>query len=228
MVKIELDKASKREIEATLKRFSELTGKSIEQGIREISKSSARRLASTVQPYGLSEAKGAKFMRSISSQIDRAWYGTNVGAFPATNDMAKAHANARNSRGVVPKREFRREAKNKWLGLISVGTKEAYKRKQIKKAGRAKAAWISAGEAMGVGKISGIAKWIRDDVSSGYNRASMDGRGLKAEAVLTNSTPYIRPLQTDKQVATALAAGLKNGYKRMEYIINSKLKKLNK
>jgi hypothetical protein len=228
MVKVELDKASKRQMEATLKEFSRLTGKGVEEGVREISKSSARRLAATVQPYGLTEAKGAKFMKSIGIQIDQAWYGTNMGAFPATNDMAKAHQNARNARGVVPKRQFRKEKGKKWLNLISVGQKEAYKRKQIKKAGRAKAAWIAAGEAMGVGKITGIAKWIREDVSGGYAKSNMAGKGLKAEAVLTNETPYIRPLQTDRQVSSALAGGLKNGYKRLEYIIKNELKKLPK
>jgi len=228
MVKVELDKASKRDMERTLKEFSRLTGKGVEQGVREISKSSARRLAGTVQPYGLTEAKGRKFMQSIGAQIDRAWYGTNIGAFPATSSMAHAHQNARNSRGVVPQRQFRKERGKKWLGLISVGEKEAYKRKQIKKAGRAKAAWIAAGEAMGVGKITGIAKWIREDVNPSHSMARLIGKGLKSEAVLTNETPYIRPLQKDSQVASALRDGLKNGYKRMQHIIKNELKKLNK
>jgi hypothetical protein len=224
-INIELDKESRRAMEATLQQFADLTGKGVETGVKEIALSSARRLAMTVQPYGVGSAKGAKFIESIGMQVDAAYLGTNLGAFPATGSMAQAHRNARRN-GKVPYRQFRKEKGKPWLGLITQAEKEQYKRTVQRKAGRAKAAWISAAESLGVGKMSGIAKWIRRHVPSGYGAHSLAGSGLKLEVTLENKTPYLSAIQKDRDVQKALSDGLKNGFRRLEIIVEKQLKKL--
>jgi len=228
MVKIELDKTSVREMNATLVKLSKLTGKGVDEGIREIGKSCAKRLASTVQPYGLSPAKGKSFEKSIRLQVQRAWVGVNLGAFPATTDMRQAHYSARNSRGVVPERQFRKEKNNKWKHLISQRSKDEYARTVSKKAGRAKAAWIEAGNKLGVGIISKIPNWISRHLGSGYGDCRITGRELKTAIALENKTPYLRSIQKDSAVATALAQGYHLGFKRLEYLVNAEMKKLSK
>ena len=209
----------------TIQRYSELTHKGIEEGVKEIAKSSAKRLAITVQPYGLSSKKGEKLEKSIGMQVDAVFLGVNLGAFPASTDIAAAHLAARRN-GKVPYRQFRKERGKPWLDLISMGKKEEYKRKIVKKAGRAKAAWVTAANAMGIGKLSGIPQWIRRHVGGSWGRVSYSGKGRNFMVTLSNMTPYIRSIQPDKTVKNALKQGMVNGYKRMETIIKKKTAKL--
>lgn len=224
-INVELDRESKRAMEATLQQFAKLTGKGVEDGVKEIALSSARRLAMTVQPYGVGSAKGAKFIESIGMQVDAAYLGTNLGAFPPTGSMAQAHRNARRN-GKVPYRQFRKEKGKPWLGLITQAEKEQYKRTVQRKAGRAKAGWVSAAEGLGVGKMSGIAKWIRRHVPSGYGTHSLSGSGLKLEVTLDNKTPYLSAIQKDRDVQKALRDGLQNGFRRLQIVVEKQLKKL--
>jgi hypothetical protein len=212
------------ELKRTLDKFSELTGKGVERGIDEMALSSARALAMKVQPYGLTANQGRKFEKSIMAQVERAWFGVNVGAYPATTDMRQAHYQARKN-GVVPKRLFRKEKGKPWLNLIPRDEMNRYAEKQIRKAGRAKAAWITAGELLRVGKISGVARWIREDVGS-FAAATHMGKLLKAKVELANRTPYISNLQKESEIKSALATGRKNGLKRMKIIIAAELKKI--
>ena len=106
--KIQFDAAAIAKFERTLAEFAAATGKTAEDGMKRIAKASCKRLASTVQPYGLKGGRLAKFQKSVAAQVDRAWLGTNLGAFPATNNMKDAHYAARRN-GVVPKRLFRKE-----------------------------------------------------------------------------------------------------------------------
>ena len=215
-------------MERTLEQLAELTGKGVDEGIREIGKSCAIRLTSTVQPYGTSAAKGKKFEKSIRLQVQRAWFGVNIGAFPETTDMRQAHYAARNSRGSVPYRQFRKEKGAKWKGLISEKDKDIYARQVSKKAGRAKAAWVTAGNSLGVGKISRIAEWIMRHVGGQYGTSTITGKGLKTAIMLNNQTPYLRTIQKDSAVATAIAQGYHNGFKRLEYLVKAEIKKLSR
>ena len=227
-VKIEVNKATVRKIEDTLKNFSAVTGRSVEDGIREIASSTAKRLAFTMQPYGLNSSIGKKFEESIGHQVDRAWFGTNLGAYPQTSDMRQAHNNARVN-GAVPKRLFRKEKGKPWLGAISESDRDQYRDKQMKKAGRAKAAWIKCGNDIYQNrKISGVAQWVARHVDSAYGSNSETGKGLAYKVKMTNNTSYLtQKMQSNESIAKALADSMKNGLNRLQKIIDKEIQKTN-
>ena len=227
MASVEIDRASRRKMEETLTNFAKATGKSVEDGIRDVARSAARKLAHTVQPYGLTTGIGKKFERSIGFQVDTAWMGANLGAYPATNDMRQAHMQARRN-GVIPFRKFRRQKDKPWLYLISGEERSAYKKTVQAKAGRAKGAWVQAANAIGGAKMSGVAQWIDRHNTGGYGEAVKSGEGLRYTVELRNRTPYLRSIQTGKAIADAAAYGLKNGFKRLQKIIDKEIEKANR
>ena len=207
-------------------------GKSVEESIEVMAMSSGRQLAHTVQPYGLGSAKGAKFIKRIGNQVDQVWFGTNLGAYPSTGDIKAAHYGQRmngDKKGNVEYRKFRKERGQKWLDLISVGEKEAYKRKQQAKAGQAKGAWVAAANSVGKAKLSGVAAWIARHDKSSYGLSQKSGEGLKYKVSMENSTKYISyRIQPKKEVNSALRSGLKNGQKHLQHVIDGDIKKANK
>jgi hypothetical protein len=229
-IEMKLTRESKAEFQRILKEFSAKTGEGVEEGIRGIGLSTARELAHRFQPYGLKSAPGEKFIKSIGHQVDRAYFGTNLGAFPSTSDMKQAHNNARKKggkeAGQVPPRLFRKEKGQPWLGLITQAENNAYKKTVQAKAGRAKAAWIEAGNQLTKAKISGVAKWISRHLPSSFGKANVTGDGLKTQVELINLTPYAKHKQSTSQIKSAIKAGQKNGVKRMEHIINGKVRKI--
>ena len=213
-------------MEDTLQEFAKLTGKTVEDGINDIARSVARKLADRVQPYGLKSDKGEKFKKSIGHQVDRVWFG----AFPATTDMKAAHYSARNGsrKGTVPHRLFRKEKGKPWLDLIPGTERDSYKRKAQAKAGRAKGAWVEAANAIGGPKLSGIADWIGRHASGGFGSASKTGKGLDYQVTLENRTPYLGRILPDATVAKSMANGLKNGFTRLQKIIEKEIEKANR
>lgn len=224
MIKTELDRNALREFKRALKDYEKKTGISIEEGIVDMARSTSRRLAFTVAPFGLSSATGAKFMESIGNQVDYAWEGSKRGVYPSSSIEA-AHQAARNNRGVVRMRKFR--GKPVTNNNITVAQKEIYKRKVIKRAGMAKAAYIAAGELTiaksgKFPKITGIPKWIREDVKSRLAASQTDRRGLSTSVFLTNKIDYIQKLHKPSQVAKAIKQGYNNAIKRMNHIVTGK------
>ena len=217
-------------MEDTLQEFAKLTGKTVEDGINDIARSVARKLAEQVQPYGLKSDKGEKFKKSIGHQVDRVWFGVNMGAFPATTDMKAAHYSARNGsrKGTVPHRLFRKEKGKPWLDLIPGTERDSYKRKAQAKAGRAKGAWVEAANAIGGPKLSGIADWIGRHASGGFGSASKTGKGLGYQVTLENRTPYLGRILPAATVAKSMANGLKNGFTRLQKIIDKEIEKANR
>lgn len=222
-----MDKASVREFKRALREYEKKTGVSIEDGVIEMAQSTCRRLAHTVPPFGLSSNVGKKFMASIGAQVDRAWYGANVGAFKGAT-MEAVHADARNSKGVVPKRQFR--TLKKFAARISVADKEIYKRKVIKRAGIAKAAYLAAAQKIKAlqsnkkGKpasiLSGVAKWVKEDIKAKLGESDTKRDGMSTTVSVTNLVDYIQKIHTGSQVEKALEQGRKNGTKRMRHILD--------
>jgi hypothetical protein len=227
-----MNRETKRRLRSTIEEFALRTGKSVEDGINEIAMSAGRRLAHTVQPYGITATSGAKFVKSIGNQVDQVWFGVNLGAYPPTGDIRAAHYEQRFSgsgrKGSVKFRQFRKERGQKWLDLITVGQKEDYKRKQQAKAGRAKGAWVAATNDLGGKKLSGVAAWIARHDKSSMGTAKKTGAGLKYKAELENKTPYLTSIQPDRAVAAAVTFGLKNGMKRIQKVIDGEIRKANK
>lgn len=208
----------------TILDFERRTGKTAEEGMRTIALSSARLLAHRVQPYGTKSNIGKQFQASISGQVSQVWFGVNLGAYPANTDMRNAHYAARRE-GKVPRRKFRKERGKPWLDLIPESERDAHIKRQTAKAGRAKAAWIEAGNKLGLTKISGIPKWISRHLGSGWGRVANHGSGLKYEVALNNATPYLTTIQKPSDIQEATKEGRRRGITRMKYLIRQEIKK---
>jgi hypothetical protein len=208
----------------TLLEFQKRTGKSAEEGMKNIALSSARLLAHRVQPYGTKSNIGKQFQSSIAAQVSQVWFGVNIGAYPANTDMRNAHYSARKN-GKVQRRQFRKEKGKPWLDLIPESERDTHIRRQQEKAGRAKAAWIEAGNAIGLIKISGMPKWISRHINSGFGTQRLTGSGMTCEVSLHNRTPYLTTIQKPNDIQEATKEGRQRGIKRMEYLIRQEIKK---
>lgn len=226
-VNLKMDAASIAKFEKTIADFVAATGKTTEEGLKRMAKASCKRLASTVQPYGLKGGKLAKFEKSVGTQVDRAWFGTNLGAFPATNSMKEAHYHARRN-GVVPHRLFRKEKGKPWLGLISATEKDSYKKIAMAKVGRAKAAWVKIANDLGKPKMSGIDKMISRHINGANGSHSTSGTGTKTVIEIFNTTPYLTKIQSGSDVTKAVAEGMKNGLKWMTITTDKTIEKANR
>jgi hypothetical protein len=212
--KIEIDRASRAKMEKAIEKFVRVVGKTAEEGITQIAKSAGRQLVHTVQPFGITSAKGEKFHKSIAKQVNRAVRNANIEG--VAGGAASVHHQRRDSRGQVP-RELPTEGRFK-RDPIAVGDKEAHIRKAQAKAGRAKGAWVEASDSLGGTKLSNIPKWISSNNNGGYGSSSKSGEGLKFKCELKNETPYLTRIQTQKSIAQSVVHGLKKGLKRMHIL----------
>jgi hypothetical protein len=222
-----MDRATVAKFKKTLADFVAATGKTAEEGMTRIAKSACRRLASTVQPYGLKGGRLAKFEKSVAAQVDRAWFGTNLGAFPATNSMRDAHLAARRN-GRVAKQLFRKETGKPWLELITGSERENYKKIAVEKVGRAKAAWVKISNDLGNPKMSGLDSTILRHLPDARGDKKVSGKGLKTTVKISNNVPYIKKIQYTKDVAKAAAEGMKNGLKWMTITTAKTIEKANR
>ena len=225
--KIQFDAAAIAKFERTLAEFSAATGKTAEDGMKRIAKASCKRLASTVQPYGLKGGRLAKFQKSVALQVDRAWFGTNLGAFPATNNMKDAHYAARRN-GVVPSRLFRKEKGKPWLDLIPASERDTYKKIAVEKVGRAKAAWVKIANDLGKPKMSGLDNIINRHLANARGSYKLSGTGINTVIQISNETPYIKSIQYTEDVAKAATEGMKNGLKWMTITTEKTIEKANR
>lgn len=224
---IQTNKAIIAHFERTLAEFEAATGKTAEEGMKRIAKSACRSLASSVQPYGLNGNKLAKFQKSVETQVDRAWFGTNLGAFPATNSMKVAHYNARRD-GVVAKRLFRKEKGNWWRDLITDYERDSYKDRAVAKVGRAKAAWVKIANDLGKPKMTKIDRIIERHLNGAKGSHTVSGKGIQTAVKISNETTYIKKIQYTEDVAKAAADGMKNGMKWMTITTAKTIEKANR
>lgn len=221
-VNVSVDAAARRKMERTLRDFSKATGKTAEDGIRRIALTGARQLATKVQPYGIT-GKAQKMLHGIvAKQAHRAISNANVEGI--SGSAASVHLRGRVG-GKVPrdlptKGRFKRKP-------ISFAERNQHVDKQVKKVGRAKAAWIEAGESIGGEKIT-VQKWLRQNVGGGFGMSTKKGTGIKTTITLTNSTPYIRKIQFAKDVAGAVVAAMKNSFKSMATATQKEIEKANR
>ncbi len=202
-----------------IRKFEKLTGKGVEDGIREMALSTARQLAIKVQPYGISDkGKGKKFVENIEKQVTQVFIGVNLGQYSETSNLRSAHRSNRN-RGRIRGDKITKQPGQRWKNVIDRGQLERVTTDQQAKAGRAKAAWLTAGNSLGVGRASKIGKWIDRHIGKGYGGHNMLGRGIRAVVQLYNNTTYLTGPQKNKDVAAALKLGRANAIKRMQTIV---------
>ena len=220
--KVEIDVASRRKMQRVMEDFIKATGKTAEDGVEMIAFSSGRRLVNTVQPFGMK--KGKQFEESIRAQIEQTRWEVNAGV-TARAGIEQAHKRARRN-GRVRLRSVRSKT---YKNIISKEEVEPYIRKQQQKAGRAKAAWVTAVNKINKSKMSGIPQWIARHVGSKYGDCQKSGKGMRHTVTLANSVPYMTDrLQKPRDIASAAADGLKNGYKRIQKIIDKETEKANR
>lgn len=219
-----------RKIEKTITDFVAATGKTAEDGVKQMAKSSCRRLATTVQPYGLKGGgKMDKFLKSIAGQVGSAWFGTNLGAFPATSSMRDAHRNARAGRTMtVPFRRFRKEKGKPWLDLISQTDRNSHTKEMQGRAFRAKAAWVKVANELGGPKMSGVSALVTRHLNGALGSVAITGSGLKTKVTISNNVPYVGKIQSAADVAKAQTDGMKNGLKYMETTTRKTIEKANR
>jgi len=227
---IKIDPQMRHHMERVLKDFSETTGKTVEDGIKTMSRAACKRLATTVHPYGISGGgKMDKFVKNLALQVGTAWVGTNLGAYPATSSMADAHRNARSpSTGRVNGRKFRKEKGQKWLNLISRQDMNAHVKAIQAKAFRAKAAWVKCADDLGKPKMAGVSALIKRHVANARGEARVTGEGLNIKIKMDNNVPWIKAIQYTEDIEEAIKDGQANGMKYMLTTIKKTIEKANR
>jgi hypothetical protein len=225
-MKIEAKVTGQEGTKRLLKNFERLTGKGIETGIKEMALSSARALATKMQPYGVTDrGRSKKFQDNIEKQIAQIFIGVNLGVYPETGSLESAHRAARR-RGRVRGEKITKEGGKRWKGVIDQSQLRQLAVEKQSRAGRAKAGWIAAGNSLGVAKMSKIGAWINRHVGKGYGTSHVMGRGLKTQIQLQNRTPYLSYLQKEREVRAALKEGREKGITRLRIIVDKQTKKL--
>lgn len=213
------------EFKKTLRQWDKLTGKGVEAGVEQASRSTASKLAATVQPWGTSDAVMSKFAKNVERQVAQTWFGVNLGYFELQGNLEQTH-NSLRRRGRVRGRRFRDSHKKRWLYKVSEQDKDNLVRKQVAKVGRAKAAWIKAGVSVNGKRMSGrFSSHIKGNVKNGYGRSRTSGSGFKRIIELDNYTPYIKYIQNASSVTTALRRGRKAALTSFKRAIRHQLKK---
>lgn len=215
---------------ANLRKYAELTGNGVETGIKEIGITTAKALASKVQPFGLTKVD--KFSKSIQSQVKRAIRNANVQG--ASGSIESAHKSRRNQKGQVSK-DLNTKGQYKAKPFDPQDRKKLGDKKALN-AGLAKGAWVEAGNSLvrGFSKARGALKRI--NVRQEINRHIGKGNGISRDTksgisftiYLTNKLNYIQKTMTSGNIAAALKMGQQNGHKRLIKHIIRETKKLNK
>jgi hypothetical protein len=221
-VDIQIDRASQRKMEETLRKFATATGKTVEDGIQNIARIGAKQLAIKVQPYGITGKAKTMLHGIVAKQAHRAISNANVTGIEGS--AAAVHLKAR-QRGRVPreiqtKGQFKRKP-------IPITERNAHVDRQVKKIGRAKAAWIEAGEKINGGAIK-VQKWLRSVIGGGYGAAIKRGNGMGYSVELRNSTPYIDKIQFTQDTAAAVISAMKAGFKQMKIATEKEIEKANR
>lgn len=220
-VNVSIDRATKRKMERVISDFAKATNQTAEDGIRRIAVLGARQLATKVQPYGITGEARKLLHGAAAAQSHRAISNANVEGIQG--DAASVHLRARKG-GRVP-RDISTRGRFK-RSPISFAERNQHVDKQVKKVGRAKAAWIEAGESTGE-KIT-VQKWLRQNIGGGYGSATTRGKGIEYTVTLNNKTPYIRKIQFPQDVAAAVVAAMKNSFKGMITSTQKAIEKANR
>lgn len=226
MIEVQIDKASSAKFRRDMKEFTRLAGISVGEGVAVIAKDASKQLASKVQPWGLSNKVGDKFQKSIAKQVARATRAGNIKGTPGdalTVHAANRDGRGRVSRGLPERGQFKRKP------LDPEEVNRAVEKRQ-KAAGRLKAAWIAAGEAIttafnvnakGISrKITGVGQWIRRHVDRKEGSAKWNlSRGISSYVDITNDAQNIERHQKTSDAKAALAIAYRAGTREMKKIL---------
>ena len=222
-VNVSIDDATIRKMERVIDSFVKNTGKTAEDGIRRIAVAGAKQLATKVQPYGISSKTKDMLHGIVAKQSHRAISNANVEGIEGSAASVHLHGRVagRVPRGIATWGQFKRSP-------ISFPERNAHVEKQVQKVGRAKSAWIEAGENIeGGGKIS-VQAWLRKNIGGGYGTSKSTDQGMNHVIILSNTTPYLRKIQSTQDVASAVATAMKNSFKAMITATRKEIEKANR
>ena len=221
---VEIDKKSQRQAERILEDFAKRAGIHVDDVINGMARSSAKNMAISVQPFGLKATTGKKFAGSIAKQVSRAIRNANVtGRGGSAEDV---HKSVRDSRGRVSRDlETSGQYKRK---PVDFSERDALIKKQIGKSGRAKGAWIEAGDKVTGKKTTGVASWISRHRKEGYGDARKSGDGINYAVEISNKTPYIRKFQPQEMIDQSVEKGVASEMRRLERLIKKEIEKANR
>jgi hypothetical protein len=178
-----------------------------------------------MQPYGVTDrGRSKKFIENIEKQITQVFIGVNLGEYPETTNLESAHRSARR-RGRVRGDKITKQPGQYWKNVIDRSQLRQLAVEKQRRAGRAKAGWITAGNSLGAARISKIGKWIDRHVGKGYGSSQVTGSKLRTQIQLHNHTPYLSFFQKDREVRAALKEGREKGILRLRVIVKKVLGK---
>lgn len=217
MIRFSLDPASVRETKRIIREYEQKVGQSAADSVIDIGREAARQAAQKCPPFGLSENIGNRFKQSIAKQVQRAVSHANVTG--KQGDAARVHAGARDRKGQVPK-GIRTEGQFK-RNPVEVSDKERLIDQKQAAAGIVKGAWIHAGTMLGrkaesiIGrKRVAVGRWILRHLKRG--KASISKMGINTEVALTNTVAWVRNLQSDSMLNSAVNAAFRARKKEMQ------------
>lgn len=199
MIDVKISKRQAAKLEADLKAFAARAQIGVAETVAIIGSSVAKELARKVQPFGLSNKVGKKYMESIAKQAHRA---ARYAEFKGIEgDVKDVHRQIRSQNQkfqvlVSPPAKF--QPKRKPFDRQEL---KQYVDSQMAKAGLAKAGWIQAGESIEspllrtskgkIRQIKGVPAWVRRHVNARSGSSKMVKRQLISSSVfLTNRVDY--------------------------------------
>ena len=233
MIWVKISPAARRNLERDLKAFAAKAQVGVAETVAIIGSSVAKELARKVQPFGLTEKAGHKFMISIAAQAHRAARQAEFKGIQGDLRTIHRQIRAQNKKFQVlvrPPEKFQPKRTP-----FEKEEKKEYVEKQMGKAGRAKAGWIAAGENIDspllktirgkIRKIKGVSRWIRRHVnpsagSSNFVRKS----GLNSTIQLTNNIDYAYASGNANRKTWREA--IDEGFKNSRTIVRARLKQL--
>lgn len=231
MIKISISPAQRRKLDAEMNEFAKRAGVAVGDTVVILAQSCAKELARKVQPWGLNQAVGDRFMQSIAKQVHKAAkYAVSTGMDGEIKDV---HYKIRNGAGQVDVNVSKQvNPKREWFisGKVNYHIKQ-----QQAKAGKGKAGWITAGENINSPllltsknkrrKIKGISKWIRRHVKESNGTAKFNRKqGLSSSVTLTNKVDYAYSYNNTN--FGYVGTSLQDGYNRSVTVLRKRIKEL--
>lgn len=227
--KIEIDRVTQARMEKVLRDFAATTGKTVEESIKRMAKSACKRLAETVQPYGMGGGKlGSKnldkFMGSIAKQVVRAVRNANIEGNAAT--AAAAHRSRRDRSGQVP-RDLKTQGRFNQSPIAFSDVDRQIKKAQSK-AFLSKAAWVKAGDELGKPKMAKVDRRIRKNIPNAPGGFTSSGKDIETKITIFNHVPYADRIQSNSDVKASAMEGMKNGLAYMQTTTKKTIEKANR
>jgi hypothetical protein len=73
-----------------------------------------------------------------------------------------------------------------------------------------------------------VSKLVTRHLAEARGKVTIIGKNLKSNVTISNEAPYVASIQSQKDIAKAQAAGMKNGLKYMQKVTQKNIEKANR